>query len=256
MTKPSYEIELSTPSKEYALCWQTAGKHLSIKGDGAINWLKADLTPPFLEHLSFRLGNQLFYIRLVDADDHSRMPGNLTGLMSVAKGCKGHACLMPMKNEGDEWRVLEDDWGLISADTQRPINPLELISDEDIEMTDWELQDFAVQVVRNHIKDELDGEIMSSQSNPSVYPSIWFVGASGPEWVAVRMRTYPNQKPAYNCDLERVASGCSHMSKIGNVAEVTFFNPNQEHGDSSPVLPIFRGHGASLKFDGITRVRV
>ena len=75
---------------------------------------------------------------------------------------------MPMKNEGDEWRVLEDDWGLISADTQRPINPLELISDEDIEMTDWELQDFAVQVVRNHIKDELDGEIMSSQSNPSV----------------------------------------------------------------------------------------
>ena len=127
MTKSSYEIELSTPSQEYALCWQTAGKHLSTKGDGAINWLKADLTPPFLEHLPFRLGNQLFYIRLVDVDDYAQMPGNRTGLMSVVKGCKGHACLMPLKNEGDEWRVVGDDWGLISADTQHPINPLELI---------------------------------------------------------------------------------------------------------------------------------
>ena len=93
-----FPIELSTPSQEFAQCWQTAGRHLNIKGDGAINWLKAELTPPFLEHLSFRLGNQLFYIRLVDVDEQAQMPGNLSGLMSVAKGCKGHACLMQMKN--------------------------------------------------------------------------------------------------------------------------------------------------------------
>ena len=79
-----FPIELSTPSQEFAQCWQTAGRHLNIKGDGAINWLKAELTPPFLEHLSFRLGNQLFYIRLVDVDERAQMPGNLSGLMSVA----------------------------------------------------------------------------------------------------------------------------------------------------------------------------
>ena len=60
MSIPSHEIELSTPSHEFALCRQTARKHLSINGDGAINWLKADVTPLLLDHLSFCLGNQLF----------------------------------------------------------------------------------------------------------------------------------------------------------------------------------------------------
>ena len=78
---------------------------------------------------------------------------------------------------------------------------MDLLSDENIEMTDWELQDFAVEVVRNHIKDKLGGEIMSRNSRPQVYPSIWFVGENGPEWVAVRMRSYPNLEPAYDWDL-------------------------------------------------------
>ena len=86
-----FPIELSTPSQEFALCWQTAGRHLDLKGDGAINWLKSELTPPFLEHLSFRLGNQLFYICLVDVDELVQMPGSLSGLVSVAKGCRARA---------------------------------------------------------------------------------------------------------------------------------------------------------------------
>ena len=139
-----FPIELSTPSQKFAQCWQTAGRHLDIKGDGAINWLKSELTPPFLEHLSFRLGNQLFYIRLVDVDKSVQMPCNLSGLMSVAKGCNGHACLMHMKNMDGEWQVLDPDWGLTCSSTNQSINPVDLFSDEIIEMTDWELQDFAV----------------------------------------------------------------------------------------------------------------
>jgi hypothetical protein len=39
--------------------------------------------------------------------------------------------------------------GLVDAQTGRPINPVALVNDELIEMTDWELQDFAVQIVRD-----------------------------------------------------------------------------------------------------------
>ena len=249
-----FPIELSTPSQEFVLCWQTAGKHLSIKGDGAINWLKSELTPPFLEHLSFRLGNQLFFIRLVDVDERAQMPGNLKGLMSVAKGCNGHACLMHMKNVDGEWQVLNSDWGLTSVSTQQSINPVDLLSDENIEMTDWELQDFAVEVVRDQIKDKLGGEIMSRNSNPSVYPSIWFVGKNGPEWVAVRMTSYPNPEPAHDCDLGKVAASCVQISEVGNTADVTIFNADQKFEDDSPILPILRGHAASIKFDGLKKV--
>jgi hypothetical protein len=249
-----FPIELSTPSQEFAQCWQTAGRHLNIKGDGAINWLKAELTPPFLEHLSFRLGNQLFYIRLVDVDERVQMPGNLSGLMSVAKGCNGHACLIHMKNMDGEWQVLNPDWGLTCASTHKSINPVDLLSDENIEMTDWELQDFAVEVVRNHIKDNLGGEIMSRNSDPRVNPSIWFVGENGPEWVAVRMRSYPNSETTHKCDLDKVAASCAQISKVGNTADVTIFNADQKFQDNSPILPILRGHAASIKFDGLKKV--
>ena len=58
------------------------------------SWLKANLNPPFLEHLSFRLGNQLFFIRIEDVDDKLEVPGSRDGIRAIADGCKGHACLM------------------------------------------------------------------------------------------------------------------------------------------------------------------
>jgi hypothetical protein len=62
-------IEIQQPSEEFARCWHAAGRHIQTKVQGPLNsWLKANLTPPFLEHLSFRLGNQLFFIRIEDVD--------------------------------------------------------------------------------------------------------------------------------------------------------------------------------------------
>jgi len=49
------------------------------------------------------------------------------------------------------------------------------VTDELIEMTDWELQDFAVQAVHNDLMKN-GRKILSSQSNPMVDPSIWFIG--------------------------------------------------------------------------------
>jgi hypothetical protein len=254
MTASSYEIPFECPSHNFALCWQAAGRHLSRKGDGTINWLKADLTPPFLEHLSFRIGNQLFYVQLMDVDGHLDAPGNSDGLRSVAGGCNGHACVMPMRYVEGEWLVVEPDWGLISANTNEPINPPELVSSEDIKMSDWELQDFAVQVVRNHILENADAKILSSQSNPAVYPSIWFEHKNGPEWVVVRMKTYANQQSTDGPSLETVAAECNHMGQIGSVADVTFINAKQSQKDNSPALPLLRGHPAEIKFSGLKEV--
>jgi hypothetical protein len=70
-------------------------------------------------------------------------------------------------------------WGLIDAETGRMlIDPISFVSDEKIEMTDWELQDFAVQVVRDDLKTS-GRELMSWNGNPEVMPSIWFVGDQG-----------------------------------------------------------------------------
>jgi len=99
-----YNIEMSSPEEEFALCWSAAGMHLSSFGDGAINnWLRSHLNPPFLEHLSFRMGNQLFFIRVEDEDEALLVPGTRSGLDMVATKSEGYACLMPMKKTPQGW---------------------------------------------------------------------------------------------------------------------------------------------------------
>jgi len=61
-------------SRAFFGCWQAVGEHLDRQVDSGIrSWLRAHPYPPFLEHLSFRLGNQLFFVRVEDVD------GNVEG---------------------------------------------------------------------------------------------------------------------------------------------------------------------------------
>ena len=45
-------------------------------------------------------------------------------------------------------------WGLLHAATKERIDPLALVSDELIEMSDWEVHDFAISVVENKLEEE------------------------------------------------------------------------------------------------------
>jgi len=207
-------------SEDFAKCWQAAGIHLDKKFDGGIHsWMKSNLAPPFLEHLSFRLGNQLFFIRIEDVDEQLKTPGSIEGLKKIAKVCKGHACVMPMQRIKNNWRITEMGWGLLDAKSRKLINPTELITEEKIAMTDWELQDFSVQVVREHIKKE-GHELMSWQSSPEVDPSIWFVGDDGPEWVVVRPYRNLEEEPQLPENLESIIANCARISSKGNFAPV------------------------------------
>ena len=73
-----HDIEMHEASPEFERCWSAAGAHHNSQvQDGLQSWLRAHLTPPFLEHLSFRLGNQLFFIRLEDVEGRLKVPGPL-----------------------------------------------------------------------------------------------------------------------------------------------------------------------------------
>jgi hypothetical protein len=73
-------------------------------------------------------------------------------------------------------------WGLLDARSGALLDPLALISDERIEMTDWEVHDCGVQVVRDHLQ-KAGRELIWWNSAPDLEPSISFAGDSGPEWV-------------------------------------------------------------------------
>jgi hypothetical protein len=103
---------MDVASREFAECWQAAGRHLHEQAEHgpALN-LRAHVNPPFLEHLSFRVGNQLFFVRIQDADASLSIPGSMTGLLAIADGCKGHPCIMLMRREGGVWLPISPSWG-------------------------------------------------------------------------------------------------------------------------------------------------
>ena len=164
---------------------------------------------------------------------------------------------MPMKKHGDEWRPLLPGWGLLDPNTQQMINPAELISEDKIVMTDWELHDFAVQVVRQNLEGQ-GKKILTWQSNPSVDPSIWFEGDLGPEWVVVREVRYPESDAALPENMVDIINHCSKMSAYGHFASVAFFNLDDpvdpKAAENGNFLPLYRGYGANIRYEGLKPV--
>lgn len=242
-----HDIPMAEPSRDFLAMWQAASNHIqSFFQDGLQSWLKVDPRPPFLEHLSFRLGNQVFFIRVEDVDEEAEVPGNRGGLLTVAEGWNGYPCLMPMRRTLQGWEPDRPGWGMIDLRDGKRINPSMLVTDEPVAMTDWELLDFAVQVVRNDLK-ERGCDIMSSHSNPQVDPNIWFVAdmAKWPEWVVVRAARFPERRAERPANLEAIARNVAQMSRHGHFASVSFASADD------PKEPLWRGHGAEVGFEGL-----
>ncbi len=250
-----HDIKMQEMSDEFLKCWQAAGVHLNKQVQGGIqSWLRAHPYPPFLEHLSFRLGNQLFFVRVEDVDCKEQGPGSLHGLHAVAHGNRGHACILPMKKKFSkcEWMPQESGWGLVDAATGRPVDPFALVTDEKIEMTDWELHDMAVQIVRDFLEGK-NYQLMTWQSNPDVDPSLWFVGDSGgPEWIVVRAVRYPIKQAQRPANWQGIANQCTRMSRTGHFASVSIASMDQRFmSPNEPVEPLWRGHAMHVRFSGL-----
>lgn len=250
-----YKVEMHEMSEAFLSCWKAAGIHLSRQVDGGIqSWLRAHPYPPFLEHLSFRLGNQLFFVRVEDVDGKVRGPGNSQGFITAARMANGRACILPMKKKlfVGAWVADMPGWGLLDPDTRRSIDPVALVTDQKIEMTPWEVRDMAVQVVRDHL-DKQGFELMSWQGNPEVDPSIWFIGQSKrPEWVVVRSAIFPAGNAERPSNWHAIAASCAKMSTIGHFACVAFASVDEifDHGAEKP-MPLWRGHGMHVRFTGL-----
>ncbi|MDO8772688.1 MAG: hypothetical protein Q7K57_29100 [Burkholderiaceae bacterium] len=252
-----HDIAMQEMTPDFLKCWQAAGDHIDKQVQGGMkSWLRAQPSPPFLEHLSFRLGNQVFFVRVEDADGRIDGPGSLRGLLMIADGCNGRACVMPMKKKflGGGWVAAHNGWGLVDAKTGELVDPAHLVTEEKIEMTKWELQDFAVQVVRTQLEKE-GYQLMSWQGNPDVDPAIWFIGGSkGPEWVVVRAVRYPDNEAIRPANWSNIADSCTRQSKIGHFAQVAFASTDQpfQSADETPV-PLWRGHGVHVRYNGLER---
>ena len=250
-------IETQEMSQQFFQIWKAAVAHLGEKIDGgSCSWLRSHPYPPFLEHLSFCLENQSFFVRVTDRDEKVIGPGNESGLLAVAEGCGGYPCLMPMKHKFlGGWAPEYPGWGLIDFHSKEPIDPVSLVTDEMIEMTPWEVQDFAVQIVRQQLERE-GYKPISWQGNPGVDPSIWFVGSTGkPECVVVRVAKYPDNKALRPMNLGEIVASCKQQGAEIYFASVAFASADQPFkSDNEAPVPLWRGYGVHPNYGGLERL--
>jgi hypothetical protein len=196
-----YPIEIRGATEEFTECWISAGKHLENQSS-KLRWLRTHLSPLFIEHLSFFLGNQMFFIQLFDIDGLLETPNNnIPGLISLAREANAIPCLLPMKKVSNEWQPQGKNWCLVEPITKLSISPEKLVTTEKIEMSDWEVQDLAVTGVKKQL--EKDGKkIMSWNSYPDVNPSIWFYDETGIQYVIVCSGRHPQKEVSMPEDIE------------------------------------------------------
>ncbi|MGB2956345.1 MAG: hypothetical protein WBB64_10310 [Anaerolineales bacterium] len=238
-----YEVNQAPASEKFSAAWLSAAKHLQNQGGESIKWLRTDLNPPIAEHLSFFIGNQLVFVFV--GVEGVRSPSPRSFFLEAANEAKAIPALLPMKYNDTEFQPMQPGWGLIDAKTYRLLDPTNLVSNELIEMSDWEVHDFAIQVLVNFVK-ENSSAILSKQSSLHIDPSIWFRDSKGDSFVVVRSGRYPLMEAQRPENLIEIVRSCEPKSRLGYFASIIVANHDQQY--SSEQIPLYRGQGMVVRF--------
>ena len=250
-----YQVEQQEPSIEFKKAWLAAARHIQNQGQGAINWLRTDLNPPLAEHLSFRIGNRLFFIFVEAAEFGFEADAGL--FLKVAKEADAIPCILPMAEHLSEFKPCVSGWGLVHAETHQELNPLDLVDDALVEMSDWEVHDFAIQMVKSTLEKE-GKNVFSAQSSLHIDPSIWYEEAGQPYWVVVRAARYPDKEASVPANIADIKDNCARMVKTGYFANVGVANADDpfdpDARENGNFLPLYRGYGMIVRFEGLSQV--
>ncbi|MDR1313015.1 MAG: hypothetical protein LBQ12_04800 [Deltaproteobacteria bacterium] len=226
-------------SREFQALWTLAASYVERLGEGGLVWFKGKLSTPLYEHFSFRLGNQLFFVRLEDSEGRLTAPGSMAGLLEISEACAGVPLLMPMRNQGGIWLPSVPGWGLVDARTREPVDPKRLLTSERIPLTDWELHDAAVKAVTRSLGGR---KILNTSSHPSISPSVWYRGETGAEWVMVRAARHPDADAQPPGNWAQIREACAERgSGNGYFAVAVFAARDPETGAASETLALCRG---------------
>jgi hypothetical protein len=162
-------------------------------------------------------------------------------------------------------RPTSEGWNLTHFTTGARIIPDEIANEINIPMSEWELRNFAVQVVRNHIEQERKGNILSFCDVLQIDPQIWFEDINGNRcWVVVRNlknendashwigleKSNPQLKPydGFFAGVSLASSAPILCDTDGNLISLS--------ERFSGKAPLYRGDQFYVKFDGLQRIHV
>jgi hypothetical protein len=240
-------------TREFRAMWTCGVGYVRKLSEDSLVWFKGNLYAPIFEHFSFRMGNQLYFVRLEDSEGRIHSPGTLEGLFEIAEACDGHALIMPMRYNGGIWLPTIPGWGLTDAKSKEQVDPKSLVTSELKEYTDWELHDMAVHAVALTLDKR---KLRSITNHPGVSPSIWYDGDSGVEWIIVRYARHPESDAAPPGNWAQIAESC-HERGMGNgyFAVVVFAEKDLATGLPAENTPLYRGANILINYQPVRRLK-
>lgn len=276
---PSYPIDPpAEPSREFLHARSIAGgvlqgqfdaNHGSADPSRDYKWIKTELTWPSFDHLTFAFGNRVFSI-LVDLQEGDGGRSQLSHrererCTAAAAEHKLVPCLFPVDRR--TMRPLNSGWNLFHLVDRSPVVPGRLATDDRIPMSEWEVRNFAIQIVRNHLKENESAKVLSYCDIIGIDPQIWFEDRDGGRhWVIVRhygslhgeewrdFTGFVNSNPGIRpFDGHFAAVSLASSEPVlydldGNII------PLSKRFDGT--APLYRGDGFYVNFGGLKRIHV
>jgi hypothetical protein len=272
----SYQIDSSNPSPQFFEARNVAGAtleqqfNLLPKSDSPsrdVKWLKADLTWPSFDHLTFAYRDAVFsvLVDIVEGSESSLEPKATKRCLDAAAAHNLIPCVFRVDRR--TMQPSSGGWNLFDLRDGTAVDPAQASDNGTVPMSDWEIQSFSVQVVRGHITEQLGGKEHSFCDVPGIDPQIWFQDSKGNNgWVAVRH--FPVITGEEKNDWLSFASTNPKLREFdGYLAAVSIASSapvlRDEQGKIIPPserftgkAPLYRGDPFYVKFEGLQRIHV
>ena len=180
------------------------GKEIYSSNDG-FKWVKAELTYPSFDHLTFAYKNSVFAV-VIELIENTETSFSLQQKERLLIACTENnliPCLFKINlqepnnkmfksnnsnysQDDFELNSVEQGWNLFDPISNKRIDPLALSSEEPVIMSKWELSNFAIQIVIADIVKE-ENQVLSFCDMPEINPQIWFKKKEGKVgWIIVK----------------------------------------------------------------------
>ena len=240
-------IELPNQSQEYLQAWAVTGRHLqklfnqyntmdNVPCNG-FNWIRTDTAALAFDTMNFRYKNHVFSVlfELIDLGEDkfiSRTPIEAKNLqIQICKENNLTPCLFKIKSRN--MQPVTGSWNLFDTLTDKKINPLDLSDDTPVQISDWELLNWAVATVISDLKAK-EYKIISFTDTPGKAPNIWFEDKEAKQnWVQVKINNKACD-PAQNI-IDKYT---------GYIADVTIIPANNQPA-------IYRSQPAAVGYGGL-----
>ena len=191
---------MSVPKEYYPEAFKMAGQHLQAcmekSGCSDFRWIKTQPTSPSFADLVFAREQRMYAVLLAAMTSQKKAEDGSVASFEIPSDQRDI-----LLQECERYRLepvvfpiwlgimqpLVTSWNLFSLKDMQPVFPDadELLDDDPVEMSEWELCNFRVQIILHELAKE-GRTLLSFQDIPGIYPNIWFVDEQGRRsWLAV-----------------------------------------------------------------------